>query len=51
MFYKKKSKHKNKHKKFTAASYKKGLLGPLQMMEIANTVISKKRLFVFTESL
>ena len=49
---KKKNKHKkNKGGKFTINSYKSSGISKVQMMEIVNTVISKKRLFVFSESI
>lgn len=51
-FKKKKGKHKkNKGGKFTINTYKSSGISKLQMMEIVNTVISKKRLFVFAESM
>lgn len=51
-FKKKKNKHKkNKGGKFTINSYKSSGISKLQMMEIVNTVVSKRRLLVFTESL
>lgn len=51
--YRKKGKGKGKKgkSKFTITSYKKCSLGPLQLEAITNAVISKKRLFVFTESM
>ena len=49
-FRKHKNKNKNK-KKFTSESYKKNSIGVKQMEAIANAVISKKRLFVFVESI
>ena len=52
MFFHFYRKHKKKKKnKFTSSSYKKCSLGAIQMQEITNAVISKKRLFVFTESM
>lgn len=48
-FFKKKK--NNKKKKFTSSSYKKNQLGAAQMQAITDAVISKKRLFVFTESI
>ena len=52
-FKKKKKKKKNKGSKgnFTVNSYKKNSISKIQMMEISNAVISKKRLFVFSESI
>ena len=51
-FKKKKNKHKkNKGGKFTIGSYKSGLLSKAQMLAISETVISKRRLFVFAESM
>lgn len=49
----KKHKHKNKGKKnkFTSSQYKKCSIGAKQMEAITNAVISKKRLFVFAESM
>lgn len=47
-FYKKKKK-KKKGNKFTASSYKG--LSKVQMSQIANSVISKSRLFVYTETI
>lgn len=50
-FFKKK-KNKSKHRcKFTSSSYKKCSLGPAQIQAITDAVISKKRLFVFSESM
>jgi len=52
MFFRKhKGKNKNKKNKFTCSSYKKFSLGPAQMQAITDAVISKKRLFVFTEAI
>lgn len=51
MFFRK---HKGKNKKknkFTCNSYKKCSLGPAQLQAITDAVISKRRLFVFTESM
>ena len=49
----KKHRHKNKAKKnkFTSSSYKKSSISAIQMEAITNAVISKKRLFVFVESM
>ncbi len=50
-FFKKK-KNKSKHRcKFTSSQYKKCSIGAKQMEAITNAVISKKRLFVFAESM
>ena len=53
MFFRKhKGKNKNKKKnKFTCSTYKKCSLGPAQMQAITDAVISKRRLFVFSESI
>lgn len=50
-FFKKKKNKSKKRCKFTSSSYKTSSIGVKQMEAIANTVISKKRLFVFTESM
>lgn len=50
-YFKKKKKNKGSKSKFTANSYKKSSVSKVRMMEITNAVISKKRLFVFTESI
>jgi hypothetical protein len=49
----KKHRHKNKGKKnkFTSSLYGKCSIGAMQMEAITHAVISKKRLFVFTESM
>lgn len=48
----KKHRHKNKGKnKFTSSQYKKCSIGAKQMEAITHAVISKKRLFVFVESM
>jgi hypothetical protein len=53
MFFKKSRRGKNKgsKSKFTVNSYKRNSLSKIQMMEITNAVISKKRLFVYSESI
>ena len=50
MFFKKKKK-KNKGGKFTSNSYKKNSISALQMEAITNAVLTKRRLFVFSESM
>jgi hypothetical protein len=52
-YFKKKKNKKNKGKKskFTENSYKKNSISKVQMMEITNAVLSKKRLFVYSESI
>ena len=50
-FKKKKKKNKGSKSKFTANSYKKNSISQIQMMEITNAVINKKRLFVYSESI
>ncbi len=50
-FKKKKKKNKGKKSKFTENSYKKNSISKIQMMEITNAVLSKKRLLVFSESI
>lgn len=47
----KKKKNKGSKGNFTVNSYKKNSISKIQMMEISNAVISKKRLFVFSESI
>lgn len=49
MFFKKKKK-KNKRGKFTSDSYKKSSISRAQMEAINSAVLSKRRLFVFSES-
>ena len=52
MFFFKKKKNKSKKRcKFTSSSYKKCSISTIQMEAITNAVISKKRLFVFSESM
>lgn len=51
MYFKKKGKGKKKKNKFTCSSYKNTSLGAAQIQAITDAVISKKRLFVFTESM
>jgi hypothetical protein len=48
----KKKKNKGSKGNFTVNSYKKrNTISQIQMMEITNAVISKKRLFVYSESI
>lgn len=50
--YFKKKKNKGSKGSFTVNSYKKrNTISQIQMMEITNAVISKKRLFVYSESI
>jgi hypothetical protein len=50
-FKKKKKKNKGSKGNFTVNSYKKNSISKIQMMEISHAVVSKKRLFVFSESI
>lgn len=50
-FKKKKKKNKGSKSKFTVNSYKKNSISKVQMMEITNAVLNKKRLFVYSESI
>jgi hypothetical protein len=52
MFFKKHGKKKkNKGKKFTCTTYKSSSISKAQMLAISESVISKRRLFVFAESI
>ena len=50
-FFKKRGKKKNKGKKFTCTTYKTSSISKAQMLAISESVISKRRLFVFVESM
>jgi hypothetical protein len=52
-FYKKhgKKNKKNKGKNFTCNAYKSSSISKALVMSITNTVLSKQRLLVFTESM
>ena len=51
-FKKKKKKNKGGSKsQFTSKAYKKSSISQVQMMEITNAVLSKQRLFVYSESI
>ena len=51
MFFFKKHGKKKKGRNFTCNAYKSNSISKAQMKEIANTVLNKHRLFVFTESM
>lgn len=51
MFFKKKKKKNKGGSKFTSNSYKKNSISRVQMEAINSAVLSKRRLFVFSESM
>ena len=49
MFFRKRK--KNKNKKYTSSTYKSCLITKAQMTAISDSVIGKRRLFVYSESI